>query len=41
MSIRALPLLLVPLILYNIVVVFSGGGPATGLWAQRCSGCRC
>jgi hypothetical protein len=30
MSIRALPLLLVPLILYNIVVVFSGGGPASG-----------
>jgi hypothetical protein len=30
MSIRALPLLVVPLILYNIVAVFSGGGPATG-----------
>jgi hypothetical protein len=30
MSIRALPLLVVPLIIYNIVVVFAGGGPATG-----------
>lgn len=30
MSIRALPLLVVPLIVYNIVVVFAGGGPATG-----------
>ena len=30
MSIRALPLLVVPLIIYNIVAVFAGGGPATG-----------
>jgi hypothetical protein len=30
LSIRALPLLVVPLIIYNIVVVFAGGGPATG-----------
>ena len=30
MSLRALPLMVVPLILYNIVVVFAGGGPATG-----------
>ena len=30
MSIRALPLLVVPLIIYNIVVVFAGGGPAVG-----------
>ena len=30
MSIGALPLLVVPLIIYNIVVVFAGGGPATG-----------
>ena len=30
MSIRALPLLVIPLVLYNIVVVFAGGGPATG-----------
>ena len=30
MSLRALPLLVVPLVLYNIVVVFAGGGPATG-----------
>jgi hypothetical protein len=30
MSVRALPLLVIPLILYNIVVVFAGGGPATG-----------
>ena len=30
MSIRALPLLVVPLILYNIVAVFAGGGPTTG-----------
>ena len=30
MSIRALPLMVIPLILYNIIVVFSGTGPATG-----------
>jgi hypothetical protein len=30
MSLRALPLLVVPLVLYNIVAVFAGGGPATG-----------
>ena len=30
MSLRALPLMVIPLILYNIVVVFAGGGPATG-----------
>ena len=30
MSIRALPLMVVPLILYNLVVVFSGSGPASG-----------
>jgi hypothetical protein len=30
MSIRALPLLILPLVLYNIIVVFAGGGPATG-----------
>ena len=30
MSLRALPLMVIPLILYNIVVVFSGGGPAAG-----------
>ena len=41
MSLRALPLMVIPLILYNIVVVFAGGGPATVRWAQTCSGCRC
>jgi hypothetical protein len=30
MSIRALPLLVIPLVLYNIVAVFAGAGPATG-----------
>jgi hypothetical protein len=30
MSIRALPLMVIPLILYNIVAVFAGSGPATG-----------
>ena len=30
MSIRALPLLVVPLVLYNIMVVFAGSGPASG-----------
>jgi hypothetical protein len=30
MSIFALPLLVIPLVIYNIVVVFAGGGPATG-----------
>jgi len=30
MSIRALPLLIVPLVLYNIIVVFAGSGPASG-----------
>ena len=30
MSLRALPLMVIPLVLYNIVVVFAGGGPATG-----------
>jgi len=30
MSLRALPLMVIPLILYNIVVVFSGSGPAAG-----------
>ena len=30
MSIRALPLLVVPLVLYNISVVFAGSGPASG-----------
>ncbi len=30
MSLGALPLLVVPLIIYNIVVVFAGGGPASG-----------
>ena len=29
MSIRALPLMVVPLVLYNIVAVFAGSGPAT------------
>jgi hypothetical protein len=30
MSIGALPLMVIPLVLYNIIVVFAGGGPATG-----------
>lgn len=30
MSLRALPLMVIPLILYNIVVVFAGSGPASG-----------
>ena len=30
MSLRALPLMVIPLVVYNIVVVFAGGGPATG-----------
>ena len=30
MSIRALPLMVIPLVLYNIVAVFAGSGPATG-----------
>jgi hypothetical protein len=30
MSLRALPLLVIPLIMYNLIVVFSGSGPATG-----------
>ncbi len=30
MSLGALPLMVIPLVLYNIVVVFAGGGPATG-----------
>jgi hypothetical protein len=30
MSLRALPLMVIPLILYNIVAVFAGSGPATG-----------
>jgi hypothetical protein len=30
MSIRALPLMVIPLILYNAIVVFAGSGPATG-----------
>jgi membrane-associated HD superfamily phosphohydrolase len=30
MSLRALPLMVIPFILYNIVVVFAGSGPATG-----------
>jgi len=30
MSIRALPLMVIPLVIYNIVAVFAGGGPATG-----------
>ena len=30
MSLRALPLMVIPLVIYNIVVVFAGGGPATG-----------
>ena len=42
MSIRALPLMVIPLVLYNIIVVFAGSGPATGpSEAQPCSGCRC
>ena len=30
MSLRALPLMVIPFILYNIVAVFAGSGPATG-----------
>jgi hypothetical protein len=30
MSLRALPLMVVPFIFYNIVAVFAGSGPATG-----------
>jgi hypothetical protein len=30
MSIGALPLMVIPLVLYNIVAVFAGSGPATG-----------
>ena len=30
MSLRALPLMVIPLVIYNVVVVFAGGGPATG-----------
>jgi hypothetical protein len=30
MSLGALPLLVIPLIIYNIVVVFAGSGPASG-----------
>ena len=41
MSLRALPLMVIPLIIYNIVVVFAGGGPATGPLGARCSSCRC
>lgn len=30
MTLRALPLLVIPLIVYNIIAVFAGGGPAEG-----------
>jgi hypothetical protein len=30
MSIRALPLMIIPLVLYNLIVVFAGSGPASG-----------
>lgn len=30
MSLRALPLMVIPFIFYNIVAVFAGSGPATG-----------
>lgn len=30
MSLRALPLMVIPFILYNVVAVFAGSGPATG-----------
>jgi hypothetical protein len=35
MSLRALPLMVIPLVIYNIVVVFAGGGPATGPLGAR------
>lgn len=35
MSIRALPLMVIPLILYNMVAVFAGSGPATGPLSAR------
>lgn len=35
MSIRALPLMVIPLIIYNIVAVFAGSGPATGPLGAR------
>ncbi len=35
MSIRALPLMVIPFILYNIVAVFAGSGPATGPLSAR------
>jgi len=30
MTLRALPLMVIPLIFYNVVAVFAGSGPATG-----------
>jgi len=38
MSLRALPLMVIPLVIYNIVVVFAGGGPATGPLGARLFG---
>jgi hypothetical protein len=35
MSLRALPLMVIPFILYNIVAVFAGSGPATGPLSAR------
>ena len=34
MSLRALPLMAIPLILYNMLVMFAGGG-AAAVFAQR------
>ena len=39
MSLRALPLMVIPLILYNLLVMFSGGA-ADGFFRSRCSRCR-
>ena len=40
MSLRALPLMAIPLILYNVLVMFSGGEAAAVLQRRRCSRCR-
>ena len=41
MSIRALPLLVVPLVIYNIVVVFAGSGPDSGPLDRHLFKLRC
>ena len=40
MSLRALPLMAIPLILYNVLVMFSGGDAAAVLHRSRCSPSR-